>query len=195
MKIEKAGLPIGVVAKSFGITTQGMRDRVKQPDITEFFSSRAKGKPGRPAIFDDKDFAVAVTVDRLLSLGRDWSEIADQLRSGYREQALPEDAAYVAAATDPSIMLAGRAISAEKDVQTAYASLAQRDALLIQMQNRLIQLEQEKTEIVERMSHEREQAVGKVVAEKEELLREITRIERERASLETELRIRMELKG
>lgn len=119
-----ADLQIGKVAHIFHKSTQTIRNWVDRPELAEFFSVTAKGKPGKPSIFDENDFAVLASINSLLSDGEDWLSIANRLRMGWRETKLPENAAAIAATSHSSIQLAGRALSAEDRLKMALERLS-----------------------------------------------------------------------
>lgn len=154
MNISDSGYSIGKVAAICGITTQALRNRIKRPELQEFFSPAAKGKPGKPSHFDDHDYVIAVSVNSLLEQGKGWDEIAHQLRSGWRETKLPEDVVTVAAKTNNSMMLAGRAVSAEDRLELLFDQVEQKDKTIAELQHRLLNSEREHTQTVERIMRE-----------------------------------------
>ena len=104
----QADLPPKKVGLIFGVSTQTLRDWVDRKELTVFFSPKARGRPGRPAVFDEQDFGVVCSISSLRGQGRDWQQIADTLQTGWRETVLPETAAAVAAQTNAGMQLSNK---------------------------------------------------------------------------------------
>ena len=147
MKIEQP-LRVGEVADMFGITTQTIRNWIKLYGLGEFFSDGAKSTRHKQAFFSADDIRVVNTINVLTANGnRDWALVAEVLRSGKREELLPERAAVVAASTTPAVQLAMRAGSAEDRLAMALEAL--NDA-----QERLYEVEHTKNEEIKALMRE-----------------------------------------
>jgi hypothetical protein len=176
-------MKIGKVADLFGVTTETIRNWVKNPELREFFSVTAKGEGGSKfSDFSEDDVIVLTSIYTMTKGGNyDWRSIAENLRSGWRESRLPERAAAVAVENNAAMQLASRALVAESRLKEALSKIDIDSALIIKLNDRIMALEQEKSITVE-----------KFMREKETLLREKAEIERELAvkiaELKTELR-------
>ena len=166
----------GDVADMFGLTPQTIRDWVKRPELSDLFSLSARPVNGKHADFTEDDVSVVNSIWYMTQEGNhDWRSIGENLRSGWRHPQLPERAAFVAASTAPSVMLAARTLNAEKQSESSLAIIRQKDDQIDLLNQRLMELEAQKDEQIR-------QIMDKHAAEKEALLREMTRIERERAA-------------
>lgn len=166
----------GDIADMFGLTSQTIRDWVKRDELRDLFSPSAQAGKGKQAEFTEEDVTVLNSIFFMTSSGNhDWRSIAENLRSGWRHPQLPERAAFVAASTAPAVMLAARTLNAEKQNDNSLTIIRKKDEQIDLLNHRLMELEAEKDEQIR-------QLMDKHAAEKESLLREMTRIERERAA-------------
>lgn len=165
----KADLQTGAISDQFGITPQTLRNWVRR--YSEFFTPQAKGKPGRPAVFNESDQAVVLSIYTMLDDGADWDAIGDKLRTGWREEIMPERAAVIASDTNSAVQLATRAMVSERELLRAEERLQKAEARVAELTDKLIESHDKREKLLERLAEERERAGA---AEREvKILREL----------------------
>jgi hypothetical protein len=155
----------GKVADAFGVSRRTITNWCDQPEIAEFLSDGAKGVGLIQREVTETDLIILNTVRALRAESiHDWSEIALRLRAGYRELVFPATAANVDLGLAPIEAYSRMAITVA-ELTNARTALAEKDKEIARLNTALIELEREKD------------------AEKEKLLRELAKVESEKANL------------
>ena len=83
-------LKVGAVALAFNVTPQTVRNWVNHPELSEFFSSRARRDDGQgQAEFLAQDLEVCNSIKVLLRQKKTFDEVAEALRAGWRDTDMP----------------------------------------------------------------------------------------------------------
>lgn len=109
---------IGEVADMFGITTQTIRNWLKNEDLKPLFSPGATPPPGQQAEFTKEDVELLNSIWSITSSGNhDWRSIAENLKSGWREPYLPQRAAIAGVDSNAALQLATKLARAEQALE------------------------------------------------------------------------------
>lgn len=109
---------IGEVADMFGISTQTIRNWLKNDELKGLFSDGANPLPGKQHEFTPDDVQLLNSIYSITNTGNyDWRSIAENLRSGWRESHLPTRAAIVDVDSQSALGLVTRLAKAEADLE------------------------------------------------------------------------------
>jgi DNA-binding transcriptional MerR regulator len=115
-KVKK--IRIGEVADMFGITTQTIRNWLKNDELKGLFSEGANALHGKQHEFTPEDVQLLNSIHSITNTGNyDWRSIAENLKSGWRESHLPMRAAMVDFDSQSALGLAVRLAKAEADLE------------------------------------------------------------------------------
>ena len=115
-KVKK--IRIGEVADMLGITTQTIRNWLKNDEIKVLFSDGAQPLHGKQHEFTPEDVQLINSIYSITNTGNyDWRSISENLRAGWRESHLPARAALVGVDSDSALGLMSQLIKAEGELE------------------------------------------------------------------------------
>ena len=168
-------MKIGDVAVAFGRTRQTIRNWTDNPELSAFFSEQARRETGKGyAEFLANDLEVCNTIHVMLEQKATWGDIADKLRSGWRDTDFPDRLLFLATSDDipenSARLMASRAIAEQKSSD-------------------LMEMIRDKDKRITEL----EERIEASYTEREKLLREIGQLREEKAAALSRLEAKIEL--
>lgn len=177
---EQITYRISDIAGMFKRSRQRLSEWVKNEDVAEFFSPSARRMDGEAqSVFTLDDLYVFNSIARMLKRHATWKNIASNLRTGWRDKDLPEEAMLVTPAPPtPSQLetLARLAVSTDQN-NNQLATITKLEARIGVLQGTIHELEQE----VKRLEIERAAFIAKLEARDmlDDTQRQLIRVQRE----------------
>ena len=168
-------MKIGDAAVGFNRTRQTIRNWIAHPDLHEFFSEQARRETGKGySELLANDLEVCNSIVTMLEQKASFGQIAEKLRTGWRDVEFPDRLLFLANSDDmpenSARLMAGRAIAEQKSTDLMEV-VRERDARIAELEERL------------EASH----------TEREKLLREIGLLREEKATALSRLEVEIEL--
>ncbi len=184
----------GEAAKLLDVAINTVKNWIDHPSVVDYFSPGARGvHGGSQRVLIEADILILNTIRHLRNIDSvtDWDEIAVRLSKGEREQEFPQNAI----SADPRTIPLPQAEQSAK----AMATMAERDLALKRVEeletevNRLRSMYEEQIRsIQDQHKTEVQQLRGENISIREQLLREISKLNREIGRLEGQMQLKQD---